>query len=333
MSRLLRAFSARPHREPRPLLLRAAAALRASRALVVAAAPRMARSIVVVASPRVVRALVVAAALLVPAAGVVGCAAEAPSRVEQSDPVATGNPAYDDFFKQVQATHDEAEEAKKTAADARQPLVKALELDPKEASFDAIVDQMTDRSKKLRERGFTLHLDLLPDPKLTTTPNKPLDPWGEDTLRAVEESAKKSLALVRKMTDLSGRVSALQKKRIELLEGVSTALGAQARDVARELDASDAVLSNTASLSAKQAGVASRFLIAVADVLETGGSSSAAPSKPSSSRAASGGGGRGGGRGGGGKPAAKPPAASGGSTSAAPAPAPKPKPKSDDFEP
>src|SRR4029079_16417647 len=118
----------------------------------------------------------------------------------------------------------EAEKAEKDAKEARSALAKVLELSGKEATLDAIVEQTAERAKKLRDRGVNLHLEITPDAKLVSTANKPLDPWGEDILRAIEDSAKKSLALARRLMDLSNRAAALQKTRGELIEGASSAL-------------------------------------------------------------------------------------------------------------
>lgn len=278
----------------------------------------MSRSRIKARPDDVARSLLFAAGLSAAALGW-GCAPTVPpARVEQGEAISTGDSSYDDFFKQVQEARAQVDQAKKDVDEARATLAKALELSPKEATFESILSETEERAKKLRERGVVMHLEITPEAKLVTT-GKALDPWGEDVVRGIEGSSKKWLALARKMIELSSRAAALQKTRLELREGASSALGPRSSDVVRELDASESVIDSTASSGLKQAGVASRFLIAVADAIEPEGAKPKASPRPGASSK------------GGGRPQGKAQGSSGGA--APPPPPPKPKPKSDDFEP
>lgn len=272
-----------------------------------------------------------AAATVALIAGATGCLTITP-HIERGEAVNTGNATYDEFFRQVNETRAQAEAAKRELADARAPLAKALGLSASDATIEEIAAQTAERSKKLRQRGVILHLDIAPDPKVGPANGKGGDPGGDDLSKATQDSAQRSVALVRRLDDLAARAAKLQRTRADLLDGVHAALGSDANDVARELDAAEGVISAAASLSLKQAGTAARFLIVIADALErdpadvsSKGASSAGSGAKSASKPQ-------------GKPAGKA-APSGGakSTPAAPAapaaPAPKPKPKGDDFEP
>lgn len=277
---------------------------------------------------RAARSVMAAVALM---AGATACLSTT-SRIERGEAVATGNASYDEFFRQVNDTRAQAEAAKKEVAEARAPLAKALQLSASNATIEEIAAQTAERSKKLRQRGVLLHLDIAPDPKVAPLSGKGLDPLGDDLVKATQDSAQRSLAAARRLDDLAARAARLQRTRAELLEGVHAALGSQANDVARELEAAEGVLSSAASLSLKQAGTAARFLIVIADAIErdpanatSKSASSAAPSAKSANKPQGKWTGRAAPSGGAKTPAAAP---------AAPAtPAPKPPPKGDDFEP
>jgi DNA repair exonuclease SbcCD ATPase subunit len=248
-----------------------------------------------------------------------------PAHVQQGEAVSTGNAAYDKFFQQVIDARAEAKRAEKDAEEARAELAKALELDASTATLDEILEKMSERAKKLRDKGVLLHLKLTPEAELVSVVKKPMDPSGEGVLKAVEASAKKSLDLIKRMDKLTSRAAALEKQRGELVTRAPGELGPGSNDVVRELEASEAVLDDVASLGSAQAGVTSKFILALAAAVETGGAAGRGPSAVAKAP------GKGGG--GGGKPQGKAPGGSSGPTSPASVPAKKPKPKSDDFEP
>jgi hypothetical protein len=266
-------------------------------------------------------ALLVGLAALGSAAGATGCAGETASRVATGQPVATGNAEFDAFFKQVDELRAEAAKADEDEATARLLLVRALAL-PEEAGADATVKAAGERAKKLLEAGLMLHLELTPEAKLVTR-GKGGDAGNEAAIKAIEEAAKSSLALVRRMADIEKRSADLQNKRRELRLKTRSELGARAEEIERELGASEQVIAEAAELGSKSAGSASQFVLELAGAVETGAGGPAAPTRVAVVR----GGGKGAGKAT--KKAAKSPGSSGGSA----APPPPKKPKSDDFEP
>lgn len=252
----------------------------------------------------------------------VGCAGETAARVSTGQPVTTGNSEFDAFYKQVNALRAEAAKADDDEAAARLLLVKALAL-PEEAGADTTVKAAGERAKKLREAGLMLHLELTPEAKLVTR-GRGGGSEGEAATKAIEEAAKGSLALVRRMNDLETRAADLQNKRRALRSKTRAELGARAEEVERELEASEGVIAEASELGGKSAGSASQFVLSLAAAVETGAGGSQLPTRVAVVR-------------GGAKPSGKLPAKAGkpsgdGGGSAAP-PAKKPKPKSDDFEP
>jgi hypothetical protein len=268
-------------------------------------------------SRRGLAALILGVAL---GAGAIGCAGETASRVATGQPVATGNADFDAFFKQVDELRAEAAKADEDEAVARLLLVRALSL-PEEAGAGATVKAAGDRAKKLRDAGVMLHLELTPEAKLVTRGKA-----GEDeaAIKAIEESAKSSLALVRRMGELGKRSADLQNKRRELRSKTRVELGARAEEIERELSAAERVIAEAAELGSKSAGSASHFVLDLAGAVETGAGSPPLPTRVAVVR--------GGAKSSGKMPAkaAKPAGGDGGQ--AAPPPK-KKKPKSDDFEP
>lgn len=256
-----------------------------------------------------------------------GCMPAQPARVQQGEAVSTGNDAYDKFFQQVIDARAEAKRAEKDAEEARAELAKALELDASTATLEEILERMSERAKKLRDKGVLLHLKLTPEAELVSVVKKPMDSSGEGMVKAIEAAAKKSLDLIKRMDKLASRAAALEKQRGELVNKAPGELGPGSNDVVRELEASEAVLDDVASQGSAQAGVTSKFILGLAAAVETGGAAGAGRGSSAVAKAP----GKGGG--GGGKPQGKAPGASSGPTSPPSVPAKKPKPKSDDFEP
>jgi hypothetical protein len=262
------------------------------------------------------------------------CGGPSPARVEQGQPVSTGDADFDAFFKQVDEARTESMRADKDVAQARAALITALGL-PADAGLDVTVKEAGDRAKKLKdESSVLLHLELTPEARLVSTKGKPLDDKGEATLKAVEEAAKSSIAVMQRLNKIAARVAELQSARRGLREKTRATFGGRAEEIERELDASEGVLARAAELGDKSAGLASQFVLALAGAVETG----AAPGKAG---ALAGGPGRGkpaqgkaGGKAPGGKQGGAADRASGaGATAPASTGAGrKPKPK-DDFEP
>jgi hypothetical protein len=265
-----------------------------------------------------------ALAALGPAAFSAGCVSETSTRVEQGQPVSTGDATYDAFFKQVDELRAEATKAEKDVAEARAALLKALEL-PAETGSDATIKAAGERAKKLKDGGVLLHLELTPEAKLISTRSKGIDPWSETLIKAVEDSAKGTLSLVQRLRAIDGRSLELQTKRRELRAKTKEVFGDRAEEIERELDATEQTIATAGDLGAKQAGSASYFVLGLASAVETGARGAQPATRVATGR---------------GKPpgkAGRPIKTSGGKagpTSPASAPpAAKPKPKGDDFEP
>jgi len=266
-------------------------------------------------------ALLLGMAALGSASASAGCAGETAARVATGQPVTTGNSEFDAFFKQVNELRAEAAKADEDEAGARLLLVKALAL-PEEAGADTTVKAAGERAKKLREAGLMLHLELTPEAKLVTR-GKGGGSEGEAATKAIEEAARSSLALVRRMNELEARAADLQNKRRALRSKTQAELGERAEEVERELSASEGVIAEAAELGGKSAGSASQFVLSLAAAVETGAGGAPLPTRVAVVR-------------GGGKPSGKLPAKAGkpsGDGGGSAAPAKKPKPKSDDFEP
>ncbi|MCC6556304.1 MAG: hypothetical protein IT372_25365 [Polyangiaceae bacterium] len=276
-------------------------------------------------APARCRALLLALALLPPLAS--GCATTRVSRsqIEQGQAITTGKEPFDAFFQAVRTVREEALKAEDDAAGARAGATRMLGLSSTASAGEAIAAARA-RAAKLREAGVTLHLDLTPEPRLVSASGKvKIDASVRTVLDALEESAKGSLAVSRKLDELAARASELQKQRRALeAESPSAFTDAKRRDeVKREIAAAERVLAEAADQSSKQAALASKFALDLAQAVETGAGAGDAR-RPASSRPAAA------------KPAPggrKPPPS--GARPAAPPPPPRPKPSGggDDFEP
>jgi len=156
----------------------------------------------------------VAIVLALPAVIGAGCF-NTQSHLQRGEAYATGNPKYDDFFKEVIALRADAERAPSEEVAARQDLVTALGLEAK-TDIAQTVGETRDRAKKLRDYGVMLHLELTPDVKLVTAKGKQVDDPPPALVSGVVESTRKSLDLTRHLDDMMRHASDLEKKRVEL---------------------------------------------------------------------------------------------------------------------
>lgn len=194
------------------------------------------------------------------------CAGETQSRVEQGQPVNTGNADFDAFFKEVDALRDASSKAVAEANELPSPLARSLGL-PGSSGSDATLGPLFERSKKWRDAGFRPRLSLMPKPEVERSGKAP-ESADEDVLGAVELSARNALALADRMRDLEQRAAVLRGKAKELSARVRVAFGSKADDVETELRAAQSVLEKTAELSAAQGGRASYFVVGVMTALE-----------------------------------------------------------------
>jgi hypothetical protein len=214
------------------------------------------------------RAWTVALALL---AAACGPGAKSPG-TPNGEPLTTGNAAYDAFFREVAEVKKEAEKAGSDLADASRPLNDAL---GPQGSSAAPSDAVRTQAKKLQMSGTLLHLDLVPEAKMVTS-TKP-DASSEKLLAAVEQTAKGSLAIVRRSSDVLVRITDLEKRRVDLL-GTAPAMFPdenKRNQVTGELSVAEATLKAARALGDKHGGAASKLSLDLAMAIETGAGSGA----------------------------------------------------------
>jgi hypothetical protein len=226
-----------------------------------------------------------------------GCGAPEP-RVARGEAITTGNMAYDDFFN---AVHDLRAEALEAPNDERAPyahLAKVMGLDPT-SNVSQMVGESGVRAKKmLQDHGVQMHLELAPEARLVTAKGKG-DPGPDaDTLiKAMEEAARSSLDMRRRLESLAARAGDLEKRRADLRAEAPSAFReapqAQRVEVLAELDAAAAVLVASGDAATHAAGAVSRFVVDLAQAVETGASpaldgvkAGRGPRKPSPTAAA-----------------------------------------------
>jgi hypothetical protein len=234
-------------------------------------------------------ARLIAYASVLASAGALGASAcvHSVSRVEQGETFLTGDPAYDEFFTAVRDARAEAQRARTDEQAARTDLVRTLGLSPHVDADDA-VDAAEERAKKLKNEGTLLHLQLTPELKLMSFKG----PGGTDdanVLKALEDSARNSLAVSKRLSALRDRMTMLEKRRAELSirsrERFRTAPVLRRHEIEQELDASRDVIATVADEGEKYAGFASKFVLDLARAIETG--ATAASSAATAAAAAS----------------------------------------------
>jgi hypothetical protein len=263
------------------------------------------------------------------------------TKVEQGEAPTTGNAEYDAFFKSVVELRAQTQDAEAAEQSSRAELAKSLGL-PDKSDQESMLEAARQRAKQLKDNGISLHLQITPEPRMIKVEGTiPLDAPNQAIVDAVEKSAKSSIELSEKLGVLPDRAAELEKKRAELAAQTNavfkTAKTAQRREVEKELEGAADVLDESARTSTKFAGMASKFVLDLAQAVETGGAAAAlaAAGKGASPAVA-------------GKPAAKwkppaqgswkpPPKKPAGAATPPPATPPKPPPKKpaagDDFDP
>jgi len=222
---------------------------------------------------------VLAAAVL---CALTACAPPVP-RVVRGEVLTTGQTTYDEFFVAVREVRSEADAATADEEASHAPLLKALGLEAKSRAALA-VDESGTRARSLKERGLLLHLEIAPEAKLLAAKAK-ADPGleNEPILRALEDAAKTSLEMRKRFAAVAARAADLEKRRADLRAQAQADFRSepQARreEVIAELDAAQGVLADALAKANASAGAASRFVVELAQAVETG-AADAPPPKP-----------------------------------------------------
>jgi hypothetical protein len=220
------------------------------------------------------RAAILAAALAA------GCAAPM-AHVEQGVAYTTGNAAFDEFFAAVKDVRTDAMAG--PGDDPYAALISALGLEPK-SPVGLAIDEAGARAKKFTDRGVLLHLEFAPEVRVLALKGKgELGLDVEALIKALEDAVKTSLETRRRFATLATRAAELEKKRVDLRAQALVAFRddkqAKRDEVIAELDASQKVLAGAGEAASKVAGAASRFVVELAQSVETGAGAMLEPSK------------------------------------------------------
>jgi hypothetical protein len=201
-----------------------------------------------------------------------GCSATPASRIAGGEVLTTGNATYDEFFKGLRDVWEDAEAAQGEEHAAHAGLLKALGLPPMTPAAQAL-DESALRAKKLQERGVLLHLEIAPDARLVSAHAR-ADAADEALLKSLEEAARSSLEVRRRLAVLAARAATLDKRRVELRERAADTFRGEGQakldEVIRELEAAQTALADSTAKANLAAGTASRFVVELAQAVETG---------------------------------------------------------------
>ena len=226
------------------------------------------------------RALISAIAIT---ATISGCATPIP-RVARGESMTTGNATYDEFFTSVQKVRSEALAAATEEDTTHAGLVKALGLEPK-TTRELAVDETGLRSKRFVEKGVLLHLEIAPEARMLSVRGKTdLGPDGEGLIRSMQDAAKGALEMRRRFAIVASHAADLEKKRVDL-RGQAPATfrddpQAKRDEIIAELDAARAVLTEAQEKANASAGSAARFVVELAQAVETGAADAIVNPKP-----------------------------------------------------
>lgn len=200
------------------------------------------------------------------------------SHVAAGETFSTGNADYDAFFRDVVDVRSQAEKASADLEGISKPLRDALRI---EATPSAPLPQEVVRTeaKKLQLDGTLLHLDLIPEVKVVVSGKTDAD--DQKLFTSIEQTAKASVAMSRKTSELVARIHDLEKRRAELSDSVDKSFTdpSKREEVKRELKAAATILTDARSLGDRHGGAAARLALDLALAMETGAVGSAKPLK------------------------------------------------------
>lgn len=202
-----------------------------------------------------------------------GCAAAIP-HVARGETLATGDALFDDFFVAVRDVRTEALAAQADEEASHARFITALGLTAKTPPSSA-VDETGLRAHKLSDKGVLLHLEITPDARLLTVRGK-WDPGadGDALFKAVEEAAKSSLDMRRRLATVALHAAELERRRVALRTQASAtfrdASQSKRDEIVLELDAAQPVLADAGERASNAAGAAARFVVELTQAVETG---------------------------------------------------------------
>jgi hypothetical protein len=145
-----------------------------------------------------------------------------------------------------------------------------------------VLEQASLRAKILHERGALLHLEITPEPRLTVSKGRgELAGDGDSLIKTLEDAARSALEMRKQLATVALRATELSRQRIELRAEAPAAFRdvPQARrdEVIFELDNAEGVLADASDAANRYASVASRFVVELAQSIETGSDGASRP--------------------------------------------------------
>ena len=194
------------------------------------------------------------------------------SKIEHGEVVTTGVAAYDAFFREVAEVKAEADKGAADLGDAEKPLAAAIGA---QAQATPPADYVRAEVKKLQMAGTLTHLDLLPEAKLVTSGKA--EGSTEKLLNAAEQTAKSSISVARRASEVLLRIADLERRRADLVTTAKASFPDDSKraDVTRELGGAATALKAAREIAEKNGGAASKMALDLAIAMETGAGSGA----------------------------------------------------------
>lgn len=276
-------------------------------------------------SPRLLHAIAAAATVLA-----LGCVAQlgssevAGTKLAQGEELVTGNAKYDEFFASTRNLLSRTNGLQTPAL--HRPVAGMLDVKDKNDP-SATYAAAKERVGKLKEKGGSVYAALVPEPKLVHKLDAS-DKTAPALMTGIENALREGVSRSRQFEAIAREVDALEATRAAL-EGdtASSFEDAELRaNVDQELEAARVLLGEAKLRADAESGRALRFVVALAEAVDTGSAEKLASTEaPAAAAPAK--------KPGGGKLGVRPGGAKPGGGGAAPAKPAKPKKPAEDFDP
>jgi len=203
---------------------------------------------------------------------VVGCASTE-SLVEKGERIHTGKGRFDGYFGEVIELREKVKALDSDLFPLRQPLTEAYDKNV-DTSLQVLMEETKNRVEKYKSFGVSVSLRISPNPIVVLVQGDlSQDEADEATLKAVQESAVRSLATYREYEQLLTLARRYDEQRNQLMEQLDK-FGADFPDKSKaeaEILGAGRVLSEVQNKLLKDMRTCSLMLVALSEAIDTGG--------------------------------------------------------------
>ncbi|MBM4357799.1 MAG: hypothetical protein FJ096_06785 [Deltaproteobacteria bacterium] len=201
----------------------------------------------------------------------VGCGG-AGSLVERGDRIQTGKERFDGYFGEVIELHAKVKELDSDLFPLRQPLTEGLGIGA-DTPLPKLMAEVRERVERFRSFGVSASLRTSPNPSVVLHKGELGQEESDDvTLKAIQESAVRSLATYREYAELLQRATRLDDQRVKLMEQLERPSSeiADRSGVEAEILGAGRLLQEVQTKLLKDMRTCALLLVALGEAVETG---------------------------------------------------------------